>query len=112
MHRKEPKLKVYEGRYSLKEKEVPAAEGNSDDAEKEAADEPDMMTEKENTVEDTTEEKKMRNLTMLTDLYEITMMYGYFKCKNKHEDIAVYRCVFQIKQQETAVMQLWQVWIS
>ena len=58
MHRKEPKLKVYEGRYSLKEKEAPAAEGNSDDAEKEAADEPDMMTEKENTVKDLTEERK------------------------------------------------------
>ncbi len=36
----------------------------------------------------------MRNLTMLTDLYEITMMYGYFKC-NKHEDIAVYDVFFR-----------------
>ena len=22
----------------------------------------------------------MRNLTMMTDLYELTMMYGYYKC--------------------------------
>ena len=22
----------------------------------------------------------MRNLTMMTDLYQLTMMYGYYKC--------------------------------
>ena len=31
----------------------------------------------------------MRNLTMMTDLYQLTMMYGYFK-ENVHEREAVY----------------------
>jgi nicotinate phosphoribosyltransferase len=36
----------------------------------------------------------MRNLTLLTDLYEITMGYGFFKEK-KHEQIAVFDIFFR-----------------
>lgn len=36
----------------------------------------------------------MRNLTMLTDLYQLTMMYGYFK-KGVHEQGAVYDVFFR-----------------
>ena len=32
----------------------------------------------------------MRNLTLLTDFYEITMGYGFFKQK-KHEEEVVFR---------------------
>ena len=35
-----------------------------------------------------------RNLTMLTDLYQLTMMYGYFK-KGVHETEAVYDVFFR-----------------
>ena len=31
----------------------------------------------------------MRNLTLLTDLYQLTMMYGYWKCGMKN-DVAVF----------------------
>lgn len=31
----------------------------------------------------------MRNLTLLTDLYQLTMMNGYYE-KNIHEDIVVF----------------------
>lgn len=34
----------------------------------------------------------MRNLTMLTDLYQLTMMYGYFK-KGMVEDKAIFDSV-------------------
>ena len=34
----------------------------------------------------------MRNLTLLTDLYQLTMMNGYYKQANKDE-IAVFDCV-------------------
>lgn len=36
----------------------------------------------------------MKNLTLLTDLYQLTMMYGYYK-KNKHEQIAVFDIFFR-----------------
>ena len=36
----------------------------------------------------------MRNLTMLTDLYELTMMYGYFK-KGMHKKTAVFDMFFR-----------------
>ena len=36
----------------------------------------------------------MRNLTMLTDLYELTMMYGYFK-KGMHKENAVFDMFFR-----------------
>lgn len=36
----------------------------------------------------------MRNLTMLTDLYQLTMMNGYFR-KNIHEDILVFDLFFR-----------------
>lgn len=36
----------------------------------------------------------MRNLTMMTDLYELTMMYGYFK-QNNHNKLAVYDVFFR-----------------
>ena len=35
-----------------------------------------------------------RNLTMMTDLYELTMMYGYFK-EGKHNDKAVFDLFFR-----------------
>lgn len=43
----------------------------------------------------------MRNLTMLTDFYELTMMYGYFK-KNKKDNIAVYDMFFRKTTGESA----------
>lgn len=36
----------------------------------------------------------MRNLTLLTDLYEITMAYGFYK-HNKHEEEAVFDIFFR-----------------
>ncbi len=36
----------------------------------------------------------MRNLTMMTDLYQLTMMYGYFREKT-HENMAVYDVFFR-----------------
>ena len=36
----------------------------------------------------------MRNLTLLTDLYEITMGQGYFR-EGKHEEIAVFDIFFR-----------------
>ena len=33
------------------------------------------------------DEKMERNLTLLTDLYELTMMQGYFKCKDANETV-------------------------
>ena len=37
----------------------------------------------------------MRNLTMLTDLYQFTMMYGYYK-EGKHNDTAVFDAFFRV----------------
>ncbi|MEG1523414.1 MAG: nicotinate phosphoribosyltransferase [Clostridia bacterium] len=45
-----------------------------------------------------TEEKEMRNLTMLTDLYQLTMMYGYFK-ENMQENEAVFDLFFRPKEE-------------
>lgn len=42
----------------------------------------------------------MRNLTLLTDLYELTMGYGFFKEK-KHEQIAVFDLFFRQNQMIT-----------
>ncbi|HBU12804.1 MAG TPA: nicotinate phosphoribosyltransferase, partial [Clostridiales bacterium] len=42
----------------------------------------------------------MRNLTMLTDLYQITMMNGYFQA-GKHRDEAVYDLFFRKRAPET-----------
>lgn len=42
----------------------------------------------------------MRNLTMMTDLYQLTMMYGYFKA-GKHRDKAVYDLFFRRQGDET-----------
>ena len=39
-------------------------------------------------------EYKSRNLTMMTDLYELTMMYGYFK-KNMTDTEAVFDLFFR-----------------
>ena len=36
----------------------------------------------------------MRNLTLLTDLYQLTMLNGYFE-KNIHEDIVVFDMFFR-----------------
>ena len=37
----------------------------------------------------------MRNLTLHTDLYQLTMLNGYFE-KNIHEDIVVFDMFFRI----------------
>ena len=42
----------------------------------------------------------LRNLTMLTDLYQLTMMYGYYKA-GKHNDTAVYDLFFRRQGDET-----------
>ncbi len=42
----------------------------------------------------------MRNLTMMTDLYQLTMMYGYFKA-GKHKEKAVYDLFFRRQGDET-----------
>ena len=42
----------------------------------------------------------LRNLTMLTDLYQLTMMYGYYKA-GKHDDTAVYDLFFRRQGDET-----------
>lgn len=36
----------------------------------------------------------MRNLTLLTDLYQLTMINGYFE-KNIHEDVVVFDMFFR-----------------
>ena len=36
----------------------------------------------------------MRNLTLLTDLYQLTMLNGYFE-KNVHEDVVVFDMFFK-----------------
>ncbi len=38
--------------------------------------------------------EKLRNLTMLTDLYELTMSYGYFK-QNMHKEEAIFDMFFR-----------------
>ena len=38
----------------------------------------------------------MRNLTLLTDLYQLTMLNGYYE-KNIHEDIVVFDMFFRKK---------------
>ena len=43
----------------------------------------------------------MRNLTMLTDLYQLTMMYGYFK-KNMMKNIAVFDMFFRRNTENNA----------
>ena len=43
-------------------------------------------------------EGKMRNLTMMTDLYELTMMYGYFK-ENMQDNAAVFDLFFRPKEE-------------
>ena len=47
------------------------------------------------------------NLTLLTDLYELTMMQGYFKT---HSDESVIFDVFYRKTPATAVMPSPPVW--
>lgn len=42
---------------------------------------------------------KNRNLTLLTDYYELTMMYGYFK-KQMTKTQSVFDLFFQSKQRE------------
>ncbi len=42
----------------------------------------------------------VRNLTMMTDLYQLTMMYGYFKA-GKHNEKAVYDLFFRRRGDET-----------
>ena len=36
----------------------------------------------------------MRNLTLLTDLYQLTMLNGYFE-KNIHEDMVIFDMFFR-----------------
>ncbi len=49
---------------------------------------------------ETKEDGQMRNLTMMTDLYQLTMMYGYFKT-GKHTERAVYDLFFRRQGDET-----------
>lgn len=42
----------------------------------------------------------MRNLTMMTDLYQFTMMYGYYKC-GKHMENAVYDVFFRKTEEDS-----------
>ena len=44
---------------------------------------------------------KMRNLTMLTDLYQLTMMYGYYRC-GMSDKIAVFDVFFRKPAGESA----------
>ena len=39
----------------------------------------------------------MRNLTLLTDLYQLTMLNGYFE-KNIHEDMVIFDMFFRKNQ--------------
>jgi nicotinate phosphoribosyltransferase len=43
----------------------------------------------------------MRNLTMMTDLYQLTMMYGYYKT-NTHNRVAVFDLFFRRSREDTA----------
>ena len=43
----------------------------------------------------------MRNLTMMTDLYQLTMMYGYYK-NNTHQRQAVFDLFFRRLNNNTA----------
>ena len=42
----------------------------------------------------------MRNLTMMTDLYQLTMMYGYFKC-GMQDNIATFDMFYRSKTEST-----------
>lgn len=42
----------------------------------------------------------MRNLTMLTDLYQLTMMYGYYKC-GMRDNIATFDMFYRSKDEHT-----------
>lgn len=50
-----------------------------------------------------------RNLTLLTDLYELTMMQGYFETQ---ENETVIFDVFSVTILTMAVILLWLVWIK
>ena len=50
----------------------------------------------------------MRNLTMMTDLYQLTMMYGYFKA-GKHRDKAVYD-LFSAARETKPIMRYARDW--
>ena len=39
----------------------------------------------------------MRNLTLLTDLYQLTMGYGFYK-NNKHEETVVFDLFFRRRE--------------
>ncbi len=42
----------------------------------------------------------MRNLTMLTDLYQLTMMYGYYKT-GMRDNIATFDMFYRAKGEST-----------
>ena len=42
----------------------------------------------------------MRNLTMMTDLYELTMMYGYYKC-GMRDKVAAFDMFYRSKTEST-----------
>ena len=46
------------------------------------------------------EVKQMRNLTMLTDLYQLTMMYGYFK-SGMRDNLATFDMFYRSKDEST-----------
>ena len=49
-----------------------------------------------------------QNLTLLTDLYELTMMQGYFKEKD-HDKVVVFSTCFSAKIQTRADTLSWPV---
>ena len=42
----------------------------------------------------------MRNLTMMTDLYQLTMMYGYYKC-GMRDNVATFDMFYRSKDEST-----------
>ena len=51
----------------------------------------------------------MRNLTLMTDFYELTMMYGYFKCGDKDKEAVFALLAFTLL---LYVLQLLQVYLD
>ena len=49
-----------------------------------------------------------QNLTLLTDLYELTMMQGYFKHKDRNETVIFPVLVFSMRIFST----IWQISVS
>ncbi len=96
MHKKPVKLREYQGIYSLgykkpeKGQNISAEEAVNDSEEVSNS----LKRRKKKKTNTRTRKTSMRNLTMMTDLYQLTMMYGYFREKT-HENMAVYDVFFR-----------------